>query len=140
MKKRSKIGWAGLFLATVAFLVGKNYLDAKFFDGLNIFHKTEAEQPVVPAAPDNVSNMSGSSKTILQQAADAAQETPSLRVDVLRQTANAGDAQAQYALGMLYLQGEDISEDRAQALVWLRRAAENGSVPAAAKLKALGEP
>ena len=40
--------------------------------------------------------------------------------------AENGDAEAQYNLGLAYLYGDGIEEDRMQALKWLDRAAKQG--------------
>ncbi len=55
---------------------------------------------------------------------------PVQRVAYLRNHARAGDPAAQYALGVLYAQGEGVVEDYASAASWFRRAAKNGIVNA----------
>ena len=47
-----------------------------------------------------------------------------------RKAAEQGDADAQYALGVLYGDGEDADQDYAQAALWYRKAAEQGDVDA----------
>lgn len=39
MKKRSKLGWIGLFISTVILLAVFNFLDARVFNQLNPFNK-----------------------------------------------------------------------------------------------------
>ena len=40
--------------------------------------------------------------------------------------ANAGNAEAQFNLGLLYLDGKGVAQDYAEAAVWFRRAADQG--------------
>ena len=71
MKKRSKLGWAGLGVATVALLAGLNFLDAKVFDTLNPFsNRPDAPQTSV-SPPDNVSGISGSNAPLRKQVSEA---------------------------------------------------------------------
>ena len=51
--------------------------------------------------------------------------------------ANAGNAAAQFNLGMLYLDGKGVPQDNAEAAVWLRRAADQGYAKAQHNLGAL---
>ena len=44
--------------------------------------------------------------------------------------ASAGDAKAQYQLGLFYYRGKHVPQDYAQALNWFDTAAKNGSIPA----------
>lgn len=44
----------------------------------------------------------------------------------LRRSAEDGDTQAQFNLGILYEKGRGVTKDPAQAIAWLRRAAEQG--------------
>jgi hypothetical protein len=46
------------------------------------------------------------------------------------QAATAGDANAQYELGLMFFSGEGVARDYKQALYWLRRAAEQQNVNA----------
>ena len=45
----------------------------------------------------------------------------------LKRQAEAGDASAQFALGLRYFEGKGVAKDPAQALVWWRKAAEQGN-------------
>jgi len=49
-----------------------------------------------------------------------------LSFDQLQQAAQAGDPDAQYALGYMYYYGKNVSQDSAQALNWIKRAAVQG--------------
>lgn len=44
--------------------------------------------------------------------------------------AKAGDAKAQYYIGLFYEQGRDVPQDEKQAITWYLKAAENGHVKA----------
>jgi len=47
--------------------------------------------------------------------------------DTLRQSAEAGDADAQFELGMRYARGDDVLQDFVEALQWMSVAASRGS-------------
>jgi TPR repeat protein len=53
--------------------------------------------------------------------------------------ANAGEAYAQYNLGVLYKRGEGVTQDFAQAAAWYRRAADQGDASAQNSLGLLYE-
>jgi TPR repeat protein len=48
------------------------------------------------------------------------------KIPEMREDAQAGDRDAQYALGLVYAEGRGIPEDPAQALYWLSLAVEQG--------------
>lgn len=48
---------------------------------------------------------------------------PIVSIEQLRQEAEAGNAKAQYTLGVTYVRGEIVSRDLVQAKIWLERAA-----------------
>jgi TPR repeat protein len=48
----------------------------------------------------------------------------------VRESAAAGDAQAQFALGNLYFSGVGVPQDYGQALLWFTRSANQGFAPA----------
>ncbi len=48
----------------------------------------------------------------------------------LRPLAKQGNAQAQYALGIMYNKGEGVPQDYAAAVKWYRKAAEQGHATA----------
>ncbi len=50
----------------------------------------------------------------------------------VREKAEAGDVNAQYAMGLMYAEGRGIRQDEVQAYVWLSRAVEQGDQDAAA--------
>ena len=58
--------------------------------------------------------------------------------DVYLRAQNAGDANAQYKLGMFYLRGQYVSADAKAGMEWLNRAAASGSARARDQLKELG--
>ena len=55
---------------------------------------------------------------------------PALKLGILLQIAESGDAVAQSALGIMYHEGEGVPRNHAEAAKWLRRAAEQGRAEA----------
>ena len=49
----------------------------------------------------------------------------------VREKAEAGHVDAQYALGLMYAEGRGLKQDEIQAYVWLSRAVEQGDQDAA---------
>ena len=45
---------------------------------------------------------------------------------LLRAAAEQGDAEAQYNLGLMYLEGQGVKQDNAEAYAWIRTAAAQG--------------
>jgi hypothetical protein len=56
-----------------------------------------------------------------------------------REMAEQGDAKAQYALGLMYDDGEGVLEDDKEAAKWYRKAAEQGNDLAQQKLEAIDD-
>ena len=52
----------------------------------------------------------------------------------LKKQAAAGDAKAQYSLGVAYANGYGVSEDKSEALRWWRKAADQGYIKAEFRL------
>ena len=50
-----------------------------------------------------------------------------------------GEPEAQYAVGMMYLAGEDVERDEKEAAEWLRKASDQNHAPATLKLAELYE-
>ena len=50
----------------------------------------------------------------------------------VREKAETGDVDAQYAMGLMYAEGRGIRQDEIQAYVWLSRAVKQGDQNAAA--------
>ena len=50
------------------------------------------------------------------------------------ENAEAGDVEAQYELGVMYLKGQGVEQNREQALQWLQRASDGGNEQAKSKL------
>ena len=44
----------------------------------------------------------------------------------IRKAAEQGNADAQFNLGLMYFEGEEVSQDDAEAVEWWRKAAEQG--------------
>ncbi len=51
-------------------------------------------------------------------------------IESLRTRANAGDADAQFSLGVMYDVGRGVPQDDVEAVVWYRQAAEQGHASA----------
>jgi len=51
-------------------------------------------------------------------------------LEAIRAKANAGDAWAQYNVGLMYLMGAGVAKDHAEAAKWYRKAAEQGDANA----------
>ena len=54
-------------------------------------------------------------------------ETQKINLSAIQKSANQGDANAQFSLGYLYSQGEEVVQDYAKALEWYRKAADQGN-------------
>ncbi len=52
-------------------------------------------------------------------------------VEQVREKAEAGNVDAQYALGLMYAEGRGIKQDEIQAYIWLSRAVDQGDQDAA---------
>ena len=59
-----------------------------------------------------------------KDASPAAEASPADDIETMRKAAEAGDAVAQYKLGLMYHDGEGVPEDYAEAFKWFRKAAE----------------
>jgi TPR repeat protein len=55
---------------------------------------------------------------------------------VIQRKANQGDASAEYQLGVMYEEGQDLPKDTTEALKWYRKAAEQGNATAQTNLGA----
>ena len=105
----------GLALAAVVVLAaGTTFLWFKPLQTPSTIQSAAAPQAVVPATTT---------------------ESPSLQA--LRQAAQAGDARAQYDIGMRYASGREVQRDEAQAAVWFERAALQGLATAQYNLAVL---
>ena len=58
--------------------------------------------------------------------ADQSTVAETKRTQALHEVAQGGDAHAQFILGLCYESGRGVSKDAAQAIIWFRRAAEQG--------------
>ena len=76
------------------------------------------------------SEPSASYNLALIQVASDRPEDLTAAVANFRKAADAEISAAQYALGVLYLQGRGVARDTAQAAQWFRRAADNGDLGA----------
>lgn len=91
-------------------------------------------------APSITNAMNGLVSPPKSQAAEIRPTSPdyisSLDIASLKKAAFNGNPAAQYALGVRYASGEDVSQDYHQALAWFLRAADKGEVRAAGKIAA----
>jgi hypothetical protein len=71
-----------------------------------------------------------------QPATPPDQRAPAKSLEELRKLADAGDAEAQWQMGLRYHNGDGVPHDDAQAVPWFLRAAEQGHVTAQATLGA----
>ena len=62
---------------------------------------------------------------------------PAQELADMRALAEAGDAEAQNNLGLMYFNGRGVAQDDAEAVAWYRRAAEQGFANAQYNLGAL---
>lgn len=63
---------------------------------------------------------------------------PEKAYNLMLEAANANDSEAQYIMGWFYEEGHWVRKNRDQAIVWYKKAAENGDEDAKAKLSELG--
>ena len=78
----------------------------------------------VPGSPPSASRCSAHRS----QAQD--DQTPARSLVDIRARAEAGDAEAQKNLGVMYAIGEGMPQDDAEAVAWFRKAAEQGHAEA----------
>lgn len=64
---------------------------------------------------------------------------PEKAYNLMHEAANANDSEAQYYMGRFYEEGFAVRKNRDQAIVWYKKAAENGSKHAKARLGELGK-
>lgn len=64
---------------------------------------------------------------------------PEKAYNLMLEAANANDSEAQYYMGRFSEEGFSVRKNRGQAIVWYKKAAENGDEDAKAKLRELGE-
>jgi TPR repeat protein len=64
---------------------------------------------------------------------------PEKAYNLMLEAANANDSEAQYYMGLFSEEGFSVRKNRGQAIVWYKKAAENGDEDAKAKLRELGE-
>ena len=57
-------------------------------------------------------------------------EKPVEAEKTIQERAEAGDADAQYNMGMMYDNGDEVPQDKDEAMKWMRKAAEKGNAKA----------
>lgn len=119
---------------------------------------TEPGMTAMPPAADQTTDSDSDSETVTEPQAQEiaprpvkpvpeqqAKVTPSVPVkaptlmEILSAKANQGDARAQLALGLKYLEGDGIQANEAEAARWLERAANQGLAVAQYRLGTLYE-
>jgi hypothetical protein len=78
-----------------------------------------------PAPPPPATSAATPESPTVEPLASAAPREPKEIADV-RRRAEGGDAQAQFNLGRKYIDAQGVAKDDRQALVWYRKAAEQG--------------
>jgi TPR repeat protein len=73
-----------------------------------------------------IATLMGCGNASEKDASPAADASPADDIETLRKAAEAGDAAAQFKLGVMYDNGNGVAEDFAEALKWYRKAAEQG--------------
>ena len=58
-------------------------------------------------------------------------------IAMIRQAAEEGDADAMYALGKMYIDGDSVPTDRDKGIMWLRHASDKGNMVATMALERL---
>jgi TPR repeat protein len=98
--------------------------DAAARDGDNsLAQQEQAERTVLPAtSAENTPSVSGTG--------DATKSDTRPHIDVLRDRAAHGDADAQFELGVKYAAGSEVHADDKEAARWLASAATQGNVQA----------
>lgn len=66
------------------------------------------------------------------------EKSPEKVYNLMLEAANANDSEAQYIMGWFYEEGHWVRKNRDRAIVWYKKAAENGDEDAKAKLRELG--
>ena len=135
------LGIGAMLITTVWLVIEQNLGDHPVMAA----SKTEAEQAGVPGTDKSIPNMGehlnastaeakalGSSQPAASPPKTLPQQ-PKKRVDdhhftvqLYQESAENGEADAQYKLGLLYLTGNGALQDFAEAAKWLKRAAEQG--------------
>lgn len=109
------------------FLVGRYYFDKDDYEMAIPWLQRAVEQEVIEA------------KVLYSLCLIQIEKFPEKAYNLMLEAANANDSQAQYYMGLFYEEGISVRKNRGQAIVWYKKAAENGDEDAKAKLRELGE-
>ena len=107
--------------------VGRYYFDKENYEMATPWLQRAVEQEVIRA------------KVLYSVCLIQIEKSPEKAYNLLLEAANANDSEAQYIMGSLYEEGWWVRKNRDQAIVWYKKAAENGDEDAKAKLRELGE-
>lgn len=105
--------------------VGRYYFDKKCYRIAIPWLQRAVEQEVIRA------------KVLCSLCLIQIEKFPEKAYNLMLEAANANDSAAQYYMGCFYEEGFSVRKNRNQAIVWYKKAAENGSKDAEAKLIAL---
>lgn len=65
--------------------------------------------------------------------------SPPSAFEKTKSEAESGDAEAQYNLGLMYDKGNGVEQGYSEAVLWFRKAAEQGNEAAIRSLKVMGK-
>lgn len=108
-------------------LVGRYYFDKEDYETAIPWLQRAVEQEHIRA------------KVLYSLCLTLIKKFPEKAYNLMREAANANDSEAQNYMGFFYEEGFSVRKNRGQAIVWYKKAAENGSVDAKARLRAMGE-
>ncbi|MDD5274073.1 MAG: tetratricopeptide repeat protein, partial [Methylovulum sp.] len=97
---------------------------------LNQLHNTQVALKMMETERDRIIKQKGSSESYYS-------ENCPIHLDFLQQNAQQGQAIAQGLLAGCYFYGQGVDEDKGQAAMWYRKAAEQGNTDAQTNLKAM---
>jgi TPR repeat protein len=103
---------------------------------LVIYQRNQPEQAAINTAPETVAKtqIADTQPNISEKFAQAmqlAQQNRSVEaLPLLQQLAEQGNAPAQFHLAQMYRDGQGVTQNNDQALIWYRKAAEQGQVEA----------
>jgi hypothetical protein len=128
----------GAMLITAVWLVIEQNLGGPSIMAESKTETAQASPPGIdkssPNMPEHLSSSTAPAKSLNSPPAAPAAKTPQQKrvddhhftVQLYQESAENGEADAQYKLGLLYLTGNGALQDFAEAAKWLRRAAEQG--------------
>jgi TPR repeat protein len=99
-----------------------------------VIYQRNQPEPVANPAPENVVKVPDTQTSMTEKFTQAMQLAQQNRyaeaLPLLQQLAEQGNAPAQFHLAQLYRDGQGVARNNDQALIWYRKAAEQGQVKA----------